>query len=125
MRGTRSADVQHCTYTVLKPDGRNVDSVATLPRNPTTDDVRSVVSRFFDGGAAEYVAVLHDNRRADMFVDEHSHLKHMLRNEIATRLFRAPALQIDPQRDPETLPYIAGPAVLFDRPIWPGTKLSA
>ena len=123
MNGNRT-DVQHFAFSVLRPDGQSVDSVATLPRNPTTDDVRSVVNKFLDGGAAEHVVVLHDNRRTDMFVDEHSHLKRMLRNEVATRLFRAAALRLNPARDPETLPFIAGPAVLFDRPIWPETKLS-
>ena len=124
MHGTKDADVEHFCYTVLQPDGRAVDSIATLPRNPTTDDVRSVVNRFLDGGAAEHVAVLHDNRRTDMFVDEHSHLKRLQRNEAATALFRAAALRINPERDPETLPYIAGPAIVFDEPVWPETKLS-
>ncbi|WP_141688512.1 hypothetical protein [Bradyrhizobium paxllaeri] len=116
--------MRYVAYRVLTPDGRKIDSVATLPSHPSPNDVRQVVNHLLDGGAAEHVVVLQKDRRTDMFVDEQSHLKHLRRNEAATALFRAAALRGNPHRDPETLPYIAGPAIVFDEPVWPKTKFS-
>jgi hypothetical protein len=54
----------------------------------------------------------------DMFVDEDSHGRERPRNEAATTIYRANALRQFPGTDPESLPWIAGPAVLFDRRVW-------
>jgi hypothetical protein len=118
MRGTNgNSAIRQFTYHVLKPDGREQEHVTTLAQNPSADEIRKVVRRYMDG-APEHVSILRHDRRADMFVDEDSHLKRLPRNEGATALFRAVALNLDPGRDPETLPFIAGPAVLFDDVVW-------
>jgi hypothetical protein len=53
-----------------------------------------------------------------MFVDEDGHGRERPRNEAATTIYRANWLRQHPGVDPETLPWIAGPAVLFDRRVW-------
>ena len=78
------------------------------------------------GGPLEHVSVLADFagginfKRADMFVNELGHvLKEPLqRNEAATAIYRRNALINLGATDPEALPWIAGPAVLFERLVW-------
>lgn len=61
-------------------------------------------------------------RGLDMFVDENGHLKRLPRNEKATRIYRAAnqhgVTGQPPARDAETIPFIVGPAVLFNRRVW-------
>lgn len=55
----------------------------------------------------------------DMFIDEDGHSRDRpRRNEKATAIYRANWLRQHPSTDPETLPWIAGPAVLFDKRVW-------
>ena len=54
----------------------------------------------------------------DMFVDEMGALRRLPRNDAATRIYRNGFLSKRPDDDPEKLPYIAGPAVVFLRPVW-------
>jgi hypothetical protein len=46
------------------------------------------------------------------------HPKGLPRNENATVIYRRNALLRQGVKDPETLPWIAGPAVLFERIVW-------
>lgn len=59
-------------------------------------------------------------RRADMFVNEMGHLETppLPRNEAATLIYRRNALMHQGYTDPEDLPWIAGPAVLFEHIVW-------
>jgi hypothetical protein len=66
----------------------------------------------------EHVSVLFEGKPADMFVDENGHAKNLPRNEAATAIYRAYSLRQHPNTDPESLPFIAGTAVLFDAPVW-------
>ena len=72
-------------------------------------------------GPLEHVTVLHDGKRADMFVDEMGHVRMdgpKPRNDVATGLYRANWMAQHRGQDPEDLPFIAGNAVLFDRIVW-------
>lgn len=68
----------------------------------------------------EHVSVLFNGHRRDMFVGETSTINgRHIRNIRATEIYRANALSQDPRLDPESLPAISGPAVLFpDRIVW-------
>lgn len=76
------------------------------------------------GGGIEHVTVLadfnggEDFKRADMFVNEVGMLLDCIRNEEATAIYRRNALMHHGVTDPESLPYIAGPAVLFRDIVW-------
>jgi hypothetical protein len=52
-----------------------------------------------------------------MFVDETRDHQRVRRNE-ATRLYRANWLKRHPKDDPESLPYIAGAAAVFEERVW-------
>lgn len=72
----------------------------------------------------EHVAVLYNGQRRDMFVGETSatNARH-IRNVRATAIYRNATLTRDAaltiRRDPEDLPAISGPAVLFpDTIVW-------
>jgi hypothetical protein len=78
------------------------------------------------GDPIEHVTVLADFaggldfRRADMFVNELGHVVDppLPRNEAATDIYRRNALMYHGYDDPEELPWIAGPAVLFEKIVW-------
>ncbi len=80
--------------------------------------LRALIERALDGAALEHVTVLWQDRRADMFVDEIGVLKDLPYNEEATAIYRANWLAQHPATEPEALPFIAGPAVLFDDIVW-------
>lgn len=75
------------------------------------------------GEPIEHVTVLADFaggidfKRADMFVNEMGHLENLPRNENATVIYRRNAL-MQGFDEPEDLPWIAGPAVLFEKIVW-------
>jgi hypothetical protein len=52
-----------------------------------------------------------------MFVDETRDHQRVRRNE-STRLYRANWLKRHPKDDPESLPYIAGAAAVFEERVW-------
>jgi hypothetical protein len=78
------------------------------------------------GYPLEHVTVLADFaggknfRRSDMFVNELGHVVKppLPRNEEATAIYRRNALLHQGYTDPEELPWIAGPAVLFEHIVW-------
>ena len=74
--------------------------------------------RLLDDAVMEHVAVLYQDRPADMFVDEIGAIKSLPRNEAATAIYRANWLKQHPRTDPESLDAIYGPAVLFHRIVW-------
>jgi hypothetical protein len=57
----------------------------------------------------------------DMFVGELAVLNKMPINTRVTQFFHAARLA-NSSVDPRTLPNITGPAVVFDKPIWPSTS---
>lgn len=80
--------------------------------------IRELITPLLDGGGLEHVTVLHDGQRADMFVDDESVGKGLPRNEAATAIYRNNWLTQHPDAEPESLPAIYGPAVLFSQRVW-------
>ena len=103
--------------TIYWPDGTVDTAEHDMDEWPGIAGLRAVLYPIF-GAYTEHVAVLHEGRRADMFVDEDGHAKRLPRNEAATRIYRANWMAHHPDDDPEALPWIAGLAVLFGRRVW-------
>jgi len=98
----------------VTPEEREVD----WPTEPSFKAIRALLDPIFLKRPWEHVSVLIEGRRADMFVDESGHLAGLPRNEAATALYRANWMTRHPDADPESIPWIAGVAVLFERIIW-------
>lgn len=94
-------------------EARDVD----MAGDPGLAELRDVLEPIL-GGRPEHVTVLHGSRRSDMFVHEDGHGEGLPRNDAATAIYRAAWLRDHPADDPETLPWIAGPAVVFGRTVW-------
>ena len=91
----------------------------TLPERPNLNQLRQIIEPHLDGERLEHVTVLWNGRRTDMFVGENSAINgRMIRNVRATEIYRNNWLTQYPDTDPESLPAISGPAVIFDRRVW-------
>ncbi len=109
----------HTSYTLFLPDGTEIDGVVDLDAEPSFQALDAFMRPFLDGAELEHVTVWHEGAYTDMFVDEIGLLKGLPRNDKATAIYRASWLtHQDPDADPETLAFIAGPAVLFHRKVW-------
>ena len=111
------------TYHVIRADGSKTTSTTTLPQEPTFEQIKAIVSPALDGEPLERVRVLVDDRYTDMFVSELGHRELTTRpplpiNADATRIYRANWLKQHPDDDPDSLPAIAGTALLFDSRVW-------
>jgi hypothetical protein len=108
---------------IMTPGAPNVRQTVQLPATPTYDELAELMQRLGVENA-EHVTVLSDfdggvkYRRSDMFVDEHGHAKGLYRNEFATAIYRRNAIMHQGVTDPESLPWISGVAVLFERIVW-------
>jgi len=102
---------------ILRADGTREDRSVDMAGDPGLAELRDVLEPILTG-RPEHVAVLHEGRRTEMFVHEDGHGEGLPRNEAATAIYRAAWLRNHPADDPETLPCIAGPAVIFDRIVW-------
>lgn len=102
---------------ILQSDGARDERIVDMKGDPGLAELRDVLEPILTG-RPEHVTVLHEGRRADMFVHEDGHGKGLSRNEAATSIYRAAWLRDHPADAPETLPWIAGPAVIFDRIVW-------
>ena len=106
---------------ILRADGTRETRTIELAEKPLRyAQIRVALRPLLDIGDAypEHVSVLHAGEPADMFVHEDGHSAGLPRNEAATAIYRASWLQLNPKDDPEDLPWIAGPAVIFDRIVW-------
>jgi hypothetical protein len=110
-------------YKIVRPDGSHEAGDVTWPAQPSYDRLKFFVEPIVQGNL-EHVTVLDDFAggtnyvRSDMFVNEDGHLLHLPRNVIATRIYRRNWLLRHPGTDPESIPFIVGPAILFDRRVW-------
>jgi hypothetical protein len=88
-------------------------------RETISDWIKRVLPDTFDE-PVEHVAVLYEGERRDMFVGETSNINERhIRNVRATEIYRNNMMTQRPAMDPEELPPICGPAVLFpDEIIW-------
>jgi hypothetical protein len=109
---------------IMRPDAPNHTMEIELVRDPSYDTLRTLLTPIIGCQHIEHVSVLADFKggldfkRADMFVDEDGHAKGLAPNGNATAIYRRNALLHQGVKDPETLSWIAGPAVLFDRIVW-------
>lgn len=107
-------------YRVFSEEGTFADHEILMEEKPCYDDLRSLVAPHLGGARMMHVRVLCPliGEWTDMFVDEMGALRRLPRNDAATKIYRNGFLSKHPDDDPETLPYIAGAAVVFLRPIW-------
>jgi hypothetical protein len=106
------------TYCVFHVDGSVTLHSAEMSRPPTLDQIYAAVLPHLNGADSEHVSVLHRGRRADMFVNGNGRAFRLPRNDNATAVYRCNWLTRYPTADPEAMPYIVGPAVLFDQIVW-------
>lgn len=108
-------------FSIYFPDGRQETRVVKLAEEPGYDDLRALICPII-GDRFEHVWIRADGEegvgRTSMFVDDCGHLKRLPRNDAATDLYRRAHVARHPKGDPETLPFIVGVAVVFDRPVW-------
>lgn len=106
-------------YDVLIPGQPAETRTADLPAEPTWDQIKAVIQPIIgEKQNAEHVTILLDGKRSDMFVDEDGHAFRLPHNPAATEHYRRNWLTQHPEQDPETLPFIVGPAIVFHRRIW-------
>jgi hypothetical protein len=116
-------------YTIFRPDRTSEASEVDWPPDPSFENIARLLEPIV-GGPIEHVRILDPAKATaeyigradyrDMFVDELGLLRNPRppRNEMATGLYRANWLRVHPQDDPESLPIVAGVAVVFERVIW-------
>lgn len=88
-----------------------------LSGRPSLEELRNLIEPHLDGQRMEHVAVLYQGKRCSMFVGDNSAATR-IRNVEATAIYRNNWLTQHPGTDPESLPAVSGPAVLFDRNVW-------
>jgi hypothetical protein len=107
-------------YRVFTEAGTVTDHEILMEKKPVYEDLRRVVEPHLNGARLMHVKVLCPElgQWTDMFIDDMGALKALPRNDAATKLYRTGFLAKNPNDDPEKLPYIAGPAVVFARLVW-------
>lgn len=110
----------HATeFTIIRANGDEETRSAELPADPDYFQLKALINPIIgERNDFERVAVLHKDKAVDMFVDENGQLKGLPRNERATAIYRNNYLKQNPGTNPETLPWIVGPAVVFSRRVW-------
>src|SRR5882672_4639557 len=109
---------------IMIPEEANEGREVELPRFPSYPTLRDLLTPIIGCKHIEHVSVLADFKggldfkRADMFVDEDGHARGLARNGNATAIYRRNALIHQGVEDPESLSWIAGVAVLFERVVW-------
>jgi hypothetical protein len=109
---------------IMTPEAVHATREVELPIHPGYETLRDLLAPILGCKYPEHFTVLADFtggvafRRADMFVDEDGHAKKRPRNEAATLIYRRNALMHQGVKDPESISWIAGPAVLFNRIVW-------
>lgn len=104
-------------YTIMKTDGTTERRSIDWPEEPGFEKIAALVEPIL-GGDLEHVAVLHNEVRADMFVDDVGQLKGLPVNKRATDIYRLNWMRQHPGINADSLPSIVGTAILFDRIIW-------
>jgi hypothetical protein len=91
-----------------------VSDVCALISGDPIDDIDRAVAEYLEGGTPFRILMTLDGRPKALYVDDLAIPKELPRNERATRLYQAKYIANNPDADPATLPYVAGPAVLVD-----------
>jgi hypothetical protein len=117
---TEATDKIPTKYRVIPDTGTFVEHEVLLDKKPLYNELRGLVEPHLGGARLMHVRVLCPllGEWTDMFADEMGALRRLPRNDAATRIYRNAVLSKRPDDDPEKLPYIAGTAVVFLRPIW-------
>lgn len=119
-------------YTIFLPDNsvEPIERATDWPDKPDFHTIAAIIEpALLEFGAkndAERVNVWltpdfepgGDGFYTDMFVDEMGLIDGLPRNDRATKIYRANHLTFQKPAFPETLPYIAGPAIVFHRRVW-------
>lgn len=105
-------------YTVFFTNGDTIDGEVSMSDQPDIEEIHRIVDIVVKGDLEHVWVLSEDGARVSMFVDEVGHLKHLPRNDLATVEYRRNWLTQHPSVDPETLPWIAGDAILFHRRVW-------
>jgi hypothetical protein len=107
-------------YRVFEETSGFADHEILMAKKPAYEDLRRLIEPHLGGASLMHVRVLCPvlGDWTDMFVDDMGALKRLPRNDAATTIYRNGFLSRNPNDDPEKLPYIAGPAVVFMRRVW-------
>lgn len=105
-------------YKIIPVTGNSEERTADLAAKPDYRALQAITAPALNGGSLERVLVFHEGEYTDMFVDDRGLSKGLPRNEAATAIYRNNMLTHRRVKDPETLPAIYGPAVLFSRRVW-------
>src|SRR5262245_31118206 len=89
-----------------------------MSAKPAWEELDLFVADHLDCCTPMKVGLIISNEERDMFIDGIASMKELPRNELATSLYRANYLAKHPGTDPEKLPFICGPAILFDEQVW-------
>ena len=89
-----------------------------VPVRPEFEWFKTFLEPYFKNAHFEHVNVLFDGRHTDMFVDEIGLLRGLPINPQATEIYRADAIARYPKINPNSLPIIVGPAVVFAKKVW-------
>jgi len=110
---------------IIRPGQDDLVQEHDLPREPGYEKLEALISPVLgEGHWLERVAVLADFedgdncQPTDMFVDENGHQLGLPFNQKATKIYRRYWLSRNPNTDPAELPFVVGPAILFDRSVW-------
>jgi hypothetical protein len=109
---------------VMTPNFPNERRSFELPQRPSHDEISDLIGVLISGcERCEHFVVLADFnggldfKDADMFADLERVQKKLPWNENATVISRRAAM-LQGAKNPKALPWIAGPAVLFQRRVW-------
>jgi hypothetical protein len=111
-------------YTIFRPGHESGERhEIDWPEEPDYREIVALISSILGGADLEHVNVLYEAARHDMFIDELSSTSlkpgyPLPQNDRATEIYRANWLAHHRCADPEELPAIYGPAVLFHRIVW-------
>lgn len=107
------------TYTVYRPGQDPVETAIDMGAEPGYAELKALITPLLDGEPLEHVHVLlTDGTRSSMFVDECGRNRGLQRNEAATRIYRNNVMTNQPETQPESMPAIYGPAIVFSRRMW-------
>jgi len=122
----KPAQAKH-RFTVFWADGRKERGALVLDQRTTEADaeraIRKQIAHYFGGDRSLRGVCLVKGELTDRLVGELSVLNNQIPiNTRVTQFFHAARRLVNPSVDPRTLPNITGPAVVFDKPIWPSTS---
>lgn len=112
---------------IMRSDQPHETMTVKLSQEPTYDTLAKLIEPLLGCRHMEHVTVLSDYETNgyqphDMFVDEDGIAKGLPRNEAATVIYRRATMVgrtgLPVPSNPEILPAIYGPAILFSRIVW-------